>query len=314
MKNIPLCKICTRFVKREPQRAESIAKVAEVFKDRVRVPWLWGGARKVDLSIIPPLILLPALLHLAALHFLLGLVVLTALPGLVLWYYYFTHYKKGQTLFFLSLALFSLGYMYYLFITEVFPSGDISLVQVSMVTVGVILTLIALVYTKREPGIVPLNQNPVPGTVRCDSSLTDNNTGINGGRQDATMAAADRIRSSGQEGAEPKESSRRNWCATCRVVRPPRAGHCRICGVCVLRLDHHCVWWVPSNCLSPDHRPHLFYCTSNILSSLICSQFILRNLVYFTCMHTLHMWSVVIRVSLYHVMCVFVQSSIPICW
>lgn len=233
-------------MKREPQRAESLAKVAEVFKDRVRVPWLWGGARKVDLSIIPPLILLPALLHLAALHFLLGLVVLLALPGLVLWYYYFTHYKKGQTLFFLSLALFSLGYMYYLFITEVFPGGDISLVQVSMVTVGVILTLVALVYTKREPGIVLLNQNPIPRTVRCDSSPTDNNTGFNGGRQDATMAAADRTGSSAQSGAEPKE---RNWCPTCRVVRPPRAGHCRICGFCVLRLDHHCVWWVPSKCL-----------------------------------------------------------------
>lgn len=268
MKNIPLCKICTRFVKREPQRAESLAKVAEVFQDRVRVPWLWGGARKVDLSIIPPLILLPALLQLAALHFLLGLVVLTALPGLVLWYYYFTHYKKGQTLFFLSLALFSLGYMYYLFITEVYPSGDISLVQMSMVTVGVVLTLIALVHTKREPGIVPLNQNLLPCTVRCDSSLTDNNTGITGARQDATMDAADRTRSSGQGGLEPKESSRRNWCATCRVVRPPRAGHCRICGVCVLRLDHHCVWWVPSNCLSLDHLSFLFYCASNFLSFL----------------------------------------------
>lgn len=228
-------------MKREPQRAESLSKVAEVIKDRVRVPWLWGGARKVDLSVVPPLILLPALLHLAALHFLLGLLVLTALPGLVLWYYYFTHYKKGRTLFFLSLALFSLGYMYYLFITEVFPGGDISLVQVSMVTAGVILTLVALVNTKREPGVVQLNQKPVHRTVRCDRD-----TGASGGRQDATMATASRTGASEQPDVEPKESGRRNWCTTCGVERPPRAGHCRICGVCVLRLDHHCVWWVPS--------------------------------------------------------------------
>uniref|UniRef100_A0A674P685 Palmitoyltransferase n=1 Tax=Takifugu rubripes TaxID=31033 RepID=A0A674P685_TAKRU len=284
---VTLC--CCEYVNRHGERShvaacccdcedldDSLAKVAEVVKDRVRVPWLWGGARKVDLSIIPPLILLPALLHLAALHFLLGLVVLTALPGLVLWYYYFTHYKKGQTLFFLSLALFSLGYMYYLFITEVFPSGDISLAQVSMVTVGVVLTLIALVYTKREPGIVPLNQNPVPCTVRCDSSLTDNSTGINGGRQDATMAAADRIRSSGQEDAEPKESSRRNWCTTCRVMRPPRAGHCRICGVCVLRLDHHCVW-INSCVGQANHRSFLLTLILFLLTSLYGISLVLQS-------------------------------------
>lgn len=257
-------------MKREPQRAESLSKVAQVINDRVRVPWLWGGARKVDLSIIPPLILLPALLHLAALHFLLGLVVLTALPGLVLWYYYFTHYKKGRTLFFLSLALFSLGYMYYLFVTEVLPGGNISLVQVSMVTVGVILTLIALVHTKQEPGVVLLSQKPVHCTVRCDSSLADKDTGTDGARQDATMDTASRTRPSEQAGVEPEESGRRNWCTACRVVRPPRAGHCRICGVCVLRLDHHCVWWVPSKCLS------LNYCSFLLFSHL--KYFVIFNL------------------------------------
>lgn len=236
-------------MKREPQRAESLSKVAEVIKDRVRVPWLWGGAQKVDLSIIPPLILLPALLHLAALHLLLGLVVLIALPGLVLWYYYFTHHKKGRTLFFLSLALFSLGYMYYLFITEVLPGGNISVVQVSMVTAGVMLTLVALVHTKKEPGVVLLSQKPGHSTLRCGSSLADKDTGIDGARQ----ATAGRTGTSEQAGVEPEEGGRRNWCTACRVVRPPRAGHCRICGVCVLRLDHHCVWWVPSRCLSLNH-------------------------------------------------------------
>lgn len=199
----------------------------------------------MDLSIIPPLILLPALLHLAALHFLLGLVVLTALPGLVLWYYYFTHRKKGRTLFFLSLALFSLGYMYYLFITEVLPAGNVSLVQVAVVTGGVILTLVALVHTKREPGIVQPNQGAVHSTVTYYSPLADRDPDLNGGRQNVTMTVANRAGTSEQAGVELKESNQKNWCPVCRVVRPPRAGHCRICGVCVLRLDHHCVWWVP---------------------------------------------------------------------
>lgn len=246
-------------MRREPQRAESLSRVAEVIRDRVRVPWLWGGARRVDLSIIPPLLLLPALLHLAALHVLLGLLVLTALPGLVLWYYYFTHYKKGRTLFFLSLALFSLAYMYYLFITEVLPGGTISPVQVSVVTAGVILTLVALAHTKQEPGVVLPGQKPVQGRVRGDSA--------DGARQDA--AGATPTGTSEQEDEGPEEGGRRNWCAACRVPRPPRAGHCRICGVCVLRLDHHCVWWVPSECLSLL-RP--LFLTFQIFCLLTCLQ------------------------------------------
>lgn len=211
-------------------------------KDRLRVPWLWGGARRVDLSIIPPLLLLPALLHLAALHLLLGLLVLTALPGLVLWYYYFTHYKKGRTLFFLSLALFSLGYMYYLFITEVLPGGRITLAQVSMVTVGVTLTLVALVHTKREPGAVAVHWR-----VGSDGSPADKDSDGAGAAETSEQAAV-----------EPEDGGGGSWCAACRLPRPPRAGHCRICGVCVLRLDHHCVWWVPSKCLSLHSRSFLF--------------------------------------------------------
>lgn len=35
---------------------------------------------------------------------------------------------------------------------------------------------------------------------------------------------------------------RGNYCSTCRIVKPPRARHCRICGHCVLAVDHHCPW------------------------------------------------------------------------
>lgn len=32
------------------------------------------------------------------------------------------------------------------------------------------------------------------------------------------------------------------WCRECRLWRPYRCGHCHMCGKCVLRLDHHCIW------------------------------------------------------------------------
>ncbi|XP_061660872.1 palmitoyltransferase ZDHHC23-B isoform X2 [Syngnathoides biaculeatus] len=228
---------CDRFFKREPQNPESLSRVAADIGDRFRVPWLRGGARRVDLSVIPPLLLLPALLHLAAFHFLVGVAVLITLPVLVLWYYYFTHRKKARTLFFLSLALFSLAYMYYIFVSKVVPRGGIGPVQVAAVTTGVLLTLVGLACTKRGPGVVKPNQDIDP--VRQEES----------GRA--------------QEGGD----GRKNWCSVCQVVRPPRAGHCRICGVCVLRLDHHCVW-IDSCVGRANHRSFLLTLLTFLSTSL----------------------------------------------
>ncbi|KAM6900211.1 palmitoyltransferase ZDHHC23-B [Xenentodon cancila] len=267
---------CDRFLKREPQKANSLSQVGEVISDRIRVPWLWGGARKLDLSIIPPLILLPGLLHLAALHFLLGLVVLTALPGLVLWYYYITHYKKGKTLFFLSLALFSLAYMYYLFVTEVLPHGDVGPLELAVVSLGVILTLLALFHTKRDPGIVQPNKETIHSTVTYYSPLADRDFSLNGGKQDVTMTVANRTGSLEHERVEQKEAGRKNWCAVCRVARPPRAGHCRICGVCVLRLDHHCVW-INSCVGQANHRSFLLTLVFFLLTSLYGISLVLKS-------------------------------------
>ncbi|XP_029482282.2 palmitoyltransferase ZDHHC23-B-like isoform X4 [Oncorhynchus nerka] len=268
---------CDRWLKKEPQKADSLSRLVTMVSDRLRVPWFWGGARRVDLSVLPPMLLLPVLLHIAALHFLLGMVVLTALPVLVLWYYYVTHRKKGRTLFFLSLALFSLGYMYYLFLTEVFPRGGVGLTQLGTVTLGVALTLASLIHTKREPGYVRPHTADVHSTVTYHSSPPDRDpahTSLNGVGQEVVLAN----RGSGSEqqgqGVEQRESGRsRKWCSLCRVVRPPRAGHCRICGVCVLRLDHHCVCLVlRSVCPQQNLLSALLYCPGvyNQYSSALC--------------------------------------------
>lgn len=179
---------------------------------------------------IPALLLLPLLLRVAALHYLLGVVVLTALPGLVLWYYYATHRKKRRTLFFLSLSLYSLFYMYYLFVTEILPRGDVSSPQVCAVTCGMVLTIVLLVVTKRGPGFVaPAAASPTPGA------------------RDADGDGSPAVRSAASPAASTDttpQSAERNKCPLCKATRPPRAGHCRTCERCVYRLDHHCIWWV----------------------------------------------------------------------
>ncbi|RPB27075.1 zf-DHHC-domain-containing protein [Terfezia boudieri ATCC MYA-4762] len=44
------------------------------------------------------------------------------------------------------------------------------------------------------------------------------------------------------------------WCKKCEAWKPPRCHHCRKCGRCVLRMDHHCPW--TNNCVGYQNLPH----------------------------------------------------------
>ncbi|XP_035636944.1 palmitoyltransferase ZDHHC23-A-like isoform X1 [Oncorhynchus keta] len=261
---------CSRWLKGEPQKPDCVLPVFGAVMNRLRVRLL-PGDRRVELSMVPALVLLPLLLRLAALHFLLGLVILTALPGLVLLYYYATHRKKGRTLFFLSLALFSLAYMYFLFVTEILPRGDVSHLQLVTVTTGVVLTLISLVRTKRGPGFVQPSLAAIHSTNQ--SQLPD--------KHSASQNEVDQSMMPGSP-AKPVErqtqslTAKGGTCPLCKVVRPPRAGHCRICGGCVQRLDHHCIW-INSCVGKANHRNFLLTLLLFLLTSLYGISLVLRS-------------------------------------
>ena len=59
----------------------------------------------------------------------------------------------------------------------------------------------------------------------------------------------------------PSPSSINPSCRTCRRPKPARSKHCSICGVCVQKADHHCVWI--NNCVG---RNNYVYFLSLILS------------------------------------------------
>ena len=44
------------------------------------------------------------------------------------------------------------------------------------------------------------------------------------------------------------------YCPKCRADKPERTHHCKTCGRCILKMDHHCPWTM--NCIGYRNMPH----------------------------------------------------------
>ncbi|KLO18546.1 hypothetical protein SCHPADRAFT_819513 [Schizopora paradoxa] len=101
-----------------------------------------------------------------------------------------------------------------------------------------------------DPGILPRDLDPDPPYPSSSSS------------------------DDGSRAPLPRELKVRNitvrvkYCQTCRIYRPPRSSHCRMCDNCVDGCDHHCQW--VNNCVGRrNYTFFIIYLTSAILTLIL---------------------------------------------
>ncbi|XP_073286791.1 probable protein S-acyltransferase 14 [Primulina huaijiensis] len=70
------------------------------------------------------------------------------------------------------------------------------------------------------------------------------------------------------------------YCRNCNQLKPPRCHHCSVCGRCVLKMDHHCVWVV--NCVGAlNYKYFLLFLFYTFLETTLVTLSLLPDFVAF---------------------------------
>ncbi|XXG67354.1 hypothetical protein AAC387_Pa06g0721 [Persea americana] len=70
------------------------------------------------------------------------------------------------------------------------------------------------------------------------------------------------------------------YCRKCNHLKPPRCHHCSVCGRCVLKMDHHCVWVV--NCVGAlNYKFFLLFLIYTFLETTLVTLSLLPHFIAF---------------------------------
>lgn len=82
---------------------------------------------------------------------------------------------------------------------------------------------------------------------------------------------------SDKDAEKPAEGKDLYFCEICKAYCPVRACHCRDCGRCVLRRDHHCPW--TGCCIGRDNHVYFYlYVYTEAIGDLFCLFCCLRQM------------------------------------
>ncbi|XP_010469144.1 PREDICTED: probable protein S-acyltransferase 14 [Camelina sativa] len=112
-----------------------------------------------------------------------------------------------------------------------------------------------------DPGVVPPNWRPSTDEERGES---------------------DPLNSLEFVGLQPPDSSnpRVRFCRKCNQLKPSRCHHCSVCGRCVLKMDHHCVWVV--NCVGAlNYKYFLLFLFYTFLETTLVTLVLMPHFIAF---------------------------------
>mmetsp|Transcript_34925 Transcript_34925/g.48773 ORF Transcript_34925/g.48773 Transcript_34925/m.48773 type:complete len:356 (+) Transcript_34925:81-1148(+) len=69
-----------------------------------------------------------------------------------------------------------------------------------------------------------------------------------------------------------KKYGSHRFCGFCTLYKPDRTHHCRICGKCTLRMDHHCPWL--ANCVG--YANYKFFFLTIFYAFCLCSMMVIQ--------------------------------------
>ncbi|XP_051147983.1 probable protein S-acyltransferase 14 isoform X2 [Andrographis paniculata] len=91
---------------------------------------------------------------------------------------------------------------------------------------------------------------------------------------------ADAVPLTGSEFPVDSDNGAVRFCRKCNQFKPPRCHHCSVCGRCILKMDHHCVWVV--NCVGAlNYKYFLLFLFYTFLETFVVTLSLLPQFIAF---------------------------------
>jgi len=147
-------------------------------------------------------------------------------------------------------------YTHLVFFLYIFHHTEHTIVSTCVIIVGIIALVLYEKSHRSNPGFIPNNKDIIT-SLNQKTSLSKSST-----------SSSDSESSSNEQKKEGNE-----MCSTCKITKPLRSKHCRMCDKCVYRFDHHCPW--VHNCIGAENHAYYylflaFQLVSISLNALLC--------------------------------------------